>query len=36
MYRANGYPEASIVSEIKFIEPNAVSVKFTVTEGVRQ
>jgi outer membrane protein assembly factor BamA len=36
MYRANGYPEASIVPEIKFIEPNAVSVKFTVTEGVRQ
>lgn len=36
MYRANGYPEASIVPEIKFIEPNAVFVKFTVTEGVRR
>ncbi len=36
MYRANGYPEASIVPEIKFIEPSVVSVKFSVTEGVRQ
>jgi outer membrane protein assembly factor BamA len=36
VYRADGYAEASIVPELVFIEPSAVAVKFTVTEGVRR